>query len=203
MRSAPLWRFLKPFLYSLVIVRIGAGRLVGEHLRLCYITDKQLVASKVGGRGHLKRHKRVCVFRNILHSVFCADVDLAVFEFIHVSARLHTEVSDYLKRYALREHRHVENSRLLDQLSREVFLLAGEGDFRRLRCDLEHRVADTAVILVAVFRRHNEKSVGQLEQRGGVYLRFLVISESNERAGPQTPCRDELRREPFRELYRG
>ena len=76
-----------------------------------------------------------------------------------------------LKGNILRQHADIEFPGIFDHLSGQVSFLHGDGQLGGLVSHLEAGIADTAIVFVRVPGADYKQSVGQIEQRRGIFSR--------------------------------
>jgi len=185
-----------------MIVGVGAGIAIAQHLTLGNLTDEQHMAAQIHLLQHTAAEHCVGVFGQINQIVVAPFKAHKVREFVCFPAGLHTEMADGLKGNILRENTHIKDTGVFDDLPGEVLFLHRDGQLIRAVCHLEAGIGDAAVVDFSP-SGNDKQSVGQIVQRRGVLRRFLLLSESSAPADPSEPCRDGLRHEPFRERCRG
>ena len=159
------------------VVSIGAGRLIRKDLRFRYLADKQLMTSQIGGSFHGYRQIRIGIFGDILNAVCRTNVFGAILELIGIATRLHTEMTNHLKRYIFGENRKIKFSAFFNELTGQIPLLAGDSDTSGVFGHLKCHVNDTPVIPFAAHCQ-NIKTAGEFEERGRVDRRFWVSESS-------------------------
>ena len=190
------------WLNRLVVVCVGAGCVVAQLLALGDFTDKHHVTTEVQFFHNLAGKHGIGMRREIEQTVFTALTRNSVRKLIHISSRLHPEVSDSFKRHFFRQNTDIESASLFDHFARQVSFLHRDGKPCRQTGDLHGGIDDTTVVAPVILCRQHKQAVGQIMQRGGV-LFWLCVSESNGPTDPSMPFHGAPHREPSHAQCRG
>jgi len=172
-----------------VVVGVGAGGGLAEHLALCDLTDEHHVAAQVLLIHYLAGEHGVTVLGQVVKTIVAALDRREILKLVDLSAGLHAEMLDGIEAYILTEYADVEHTGFLDDFLGQVFRLAGDGEAGGIVRHLYGGVDDAAVVLVFLRGQH-EQSIRQVPCGRGVNRRFFLLSESNAPADPSVPCHD-------------
>ena len=186
----------------LVVMRVGAGCAIGQFLALRDFTNKHHVTPKVKFFHNLAGKHGIGMRREIDKTVFTALARNCLRKFIHISPRLHSEVSDGVKRYLLRQNTNIELPSPFHHFARQVSFLHRDGKARGQAGNLYTGIGNTTVVASVLLRRQHKQTVGQVKQRGGVLFRF-ALSESNAPTDPSEPFHGVPHRVPSHARCRG
>lgn len=198
----PLDTVLRFRFNRLVVMCVGAGCVVGQLLALGDFTDEHHVTAKVKFFHNLAGKHGIGMRREVEQTIFTALARNSCRKFIHISPRLHTEVSNGVKRYFLRQNTDIELSSPFHHFARQVSFLHRDGKARGQAGDLYTSISDTTVVASVLLCRQHKQTVGQVKQRGGVLFRF-ALSESNAPTDPSEPFHGVPHRVPSHAQYRG
>ena len=176
---------------------------MGEHLGLRYLTHKQHMAAQILLGKHLAGEHSVGILRQVHKTIMASCGLISTAEFVGIPTGLHSKVANGLKGDTFCQHADIENAGIFNHLPGQVSFLDGNDQLCGIICYLETGVGNAAVIFVRFPGAEYKQSVGQVEQRLGIFRRYLLLSESSAPADPSEPCRGEPRHEPFRERCRG
>ena len=194
------WSVFRP--NRLVVMRVGAGCAIGQFLALRDFTNKHHVTPKVKFFHNLAGKHGIGVCREVEQTIFTALARDSVRKLIHIPSRLHSEVSDGVKRYILRQNTNIELPSPFHHFARQVSFLHRDGKARGQTGNLYTGVGNTTVVASVLLCRQHKQTVGQVEQRGGVLTCFFV-SESNAPTDPSEPFHGVPHRVPSHARCRG
>lgn len=139
---------------GLVVVGVGAGGTLAQHLALGDFTDEQHVAAQVLLFLYFAGEHGVDILRQIEEAVVAALDGGEGIKLIDLSAGLHAEMLDGIEAYIIGQHADVELAGAFDDLPGQILALAGDGDAGGIICHLDGSVDDAAVVLVFLRGQH-------------------------------------------------
>ena len=157
-----------------LIIGIGHGLLIGHHAGFRHLADEHAVRPEIHVGLHLQRHHRVDVPRQEGQPVVCAQ-HLHALELVHGTPCLEAEALENRERRLHGQTVYVHLSGLLDHMVRIVLLVNVDRHTVRGACQLGDRIADHAVVLLAVIGGDDIQAVPDLEQSAHVVLVRLVL----------------------------
>ena len=131
-----------------MVVGIGAGGLVAQHLAFGDFCDEHHVAAQVLFIQDLAGEHGVGGPYDVVDAVGGPLAGSKISELVHVTGSLHTEMADRLKGNVLSEGTDVELPGFLDDLTGLVAHLDRDGEMGGIVCHLDAGVGDEAVVLV-------------------------------------------------------
>ena len=142
-------------LNRLVVMRVGAGCAIGQFLALRDFTNKHHVTPKVQFFHNLAGKHGIGMRREIDEAIFTVFKAYEVSKLIHISSRLHSEVSDSFKRHFFRQNTDVESASFFDNFACQVSFLHGNRKARGQTGNLYTGVGNTTVVAsVLLCRQH-------------------------------------------------
>ena len=185
-----------------MVMAVGAGRLVAQHLALGDFTDEHHMAAKILLLNDLAGEHGVAVLRQVEKAVVAALCFGPGIQLVDLAAGLETKMLDGLKGNILRQHADIEHAGAFDHFPGQIAHLHGDHQMVGAAGHLNTGIGDAAVVLIFPCGNYVH-SVRQIAQCRRVDRRFSLLNESSAPASPEEPCHDELRREPFRGQCRG
>ncbi len=153
----PYLLFLLEFRFNcFMVVSIGAGGFISEYFCLGNLTNKQHVAAQILRMLNLTREKCICILGNVLNSVKGGVGCLKIGEFIDFPTRLHTEMTNSLKRYILGQNRNIELTCFFNNFTGVVSLLNGNRNSCRVACYLNGCICNATVVLFTLTGKYKQ-----------------------------------------------
>ena len=143
-----------------VIIGVGGGGRIVQHLHIGHRRDKHRVGVQLDHVGDPRRDKRIGALGHDGGAVVSTLPAVEVREFIGASSRLESKPLKQRKRRFFGQNRNGELTALLDHIVGEILLVDGDADTVGVVGHLNGGVDDAGVIAFAVIGGQHEQTVG-------------------------------------------
>ena len=134
----------------LLVVVVGRGGLVGQHLGVEHIGDEHRVRAEIDALVDTAGQITVGVLGDVEHMVHGTVFSLAGGELVHLATRLEPEMLENEHWRFGGQHADVEHTGILDEVVRVVALVDRNGNLQGVARHLNHRVDNAAVVNVVI-----------------------------------------------------
>ena len=147
-----------------VVILIGAGGGVAQHLSVRYLGEEQGVAAQINALYHRGGHGHIGAAGEMIQAVLTPGLVGEVGELVHVAARLHAEVLEQGEVSLGGDAADGEAAGAENHVMGIIALGHGNGNADGIVGHLRDRVDDTAVVLTVFLRGQEEQTISQFEQ---------------------------------------
>ncbi len=137
-----------------MIVGVGTGGGLAEHLALCDLANEHHMAAQILLVHYLAGEHGIHILGQVVETVVAALDCGEGFKLVDFPAGLHAEMLDGIEADIFTEYADIEHTGFLDDFLGQVFRLAGDGEAGGVVRHLYGSVDDAAVVLVFLRGQH-------------------------------------------------